>query len=891
MLDVSRLIEKGLGRAGDRPVLLAAPFEIPNTIARDLFRQGRIAGIVVNHPERPSSQGDVPVLGQWLGPHLNRLRLQSGLPDTLLFLGTSGQIGGRTLLEAARRGIRRIIYVAYVGRDFEERSLVEWLMREAWRAVLAKVSRNRRLVRLARPALALGSLSFARGYRDLVERAAFLRLPAEAFETRHALLTIGTLGPGGAERQLVNTARGLAREGSWRVGVSVENITSPFANFHEATLRASGIDVHGVPMGPDAMSTPAIADLMEYFARTYGTIGFHHVVHATLAYALFLRKQRPLLLHTWMDACNVRAGMAAAIVGVPRLILSGRSVAPDHFNLFQPYLREGYLAIIDAAGPVILNNSSAGALDYERWLGIPAGKIKTLPNGFEFPDDLTGRRPRVRAKLGIGPDDIVLGGIMRCSEEKRPDLWLEVAEQFVASADGRRAVLYGDGPMRDELMRKLKGSGLERKILMPGITDEPWTALAGFDILALTSRMEGLPNVVIEAQAAGIPVVCTAVGGVPETVLHGKSGFVAVDDRSTTLAQHCIELARDTCLRRAMGAAAESFARVQFSADGMVAQTLSVYDAQPSQNEAQPTMTSTPELPRFGFGKNWHSFISRRFSDERLRVAKNHILTFAGRESLAGLDFLDIGCGSGIHSMAALQAGAVRIHSFDYDSDSVAATRELWRKAGRPSHWTIEQGDVLDSNYVAKLGKWRFVYSWGVLHHTGAVWQAVRNAQSAVADDGFFYIALYSSDVDTQPSREFWLEVKKEYNRVSPLTRHMMVWWYVWRFMLGEKFSSFPSFFSKMATYKFQRGMSLLTDIRDWIGGWPMEFVPDQGVVDLLEGEYGFELLNVTTGHACSEFLLRRKGVIGKKTVVVDLVRKQRERSGPVEVASLAKAS
>jgi 2-polyprenyl-6-hydroxyphenyl methylase/3-demethylubiquinone-9 3-methyltransferase len=301
-------------------------------------------------------------------------------------------------------------------------------------------------------------------------------------------------------------------------------------------------------------------------------------------------------------------------------------------------------------------------------------------------------------------------------------------------------------------------------------------------------------------------------------------------------------------------------------------------------------MTSSSESLRFGFGKNWRNFISRGFSMERLNAAKKHLLDFVGRESLAGLDFLDMGCGSGIHSMAALRSGARRIHSFDYDPDSVAATRELWQKAGYPEHWTIEQGDVLDADYISKLGKWNFVYSWGVLHHTGAVWQALRNAQTAVTDGGMFYIALYSSDVDSQPSREFWIEIKKEYNRVSPLTRHIMVWWYVWRFILDQKFTNFPKFIGRLASYKFQRGMSLLTDIRDWIGGWPMEFVPDQAVVDLLEGECGFELINVATGHACSEFLLRRTGVISKKTVVVDMVRGWRARSSTSEPADLVSA-
>jgi glycosyltransferase involved in cell wall biosynthesis len=583
MLDLRGLIDKGLGRAGERPVLLAAPFDVPNLIAADFFRQGRVAGVVVNDPTRHCSLSDVPVLGRWVGSHYSRLRLNSDLPNTLLFLGTSRQLGGNILLESARRGIRRIIYLHPLGNDFEERSPAGWLLSKVSEFLLSKLSRNRSLARLTRPALALGKLSFDRGYQEVLERASFLRLPPDAFDSRYALLAIGTLGPGGAERQLVYTARGIARFGHWRVGVCAENLTPPFANFHEATLRASGVSVHQVPVSHAAPLAPKIAELIDYFTRKYSVLGFHHVVQDILSYALLLRDQRPHLLHSWMDACNVRAGIAAMLVGVPRLILSGRSVAPDNFEIFRPYMSDGYKAVLSAGDPMLLNNSRAGAADYARWLGIERGRIETLHNGFEFPDDIACRRSRARAALQLEAGDVVLGGILRCSEEKRPDLWVEVAKQFVQCGDRRRAILYGDGPMREAMLRKVEECGLVGKILMPGVTSDSWTALAGFDIFLLSSRMEGLPNVLVEAQAAGVPIVCPDVGGVSEAVLNGSTGFLVKDDRAATLARHCIDLARDETLRRNMGASAAIFARAHFSAERMVAQTVTVYGVIPQK--------------------------------------------------------------------------------------------------------------------------------------------------------------------------------------------------------------------------------------------------------------------------------------------------------------------
>lgn len=282
-------------------------------------------------------------------------------------------------------------------------------------------------------------------------------------------------------------------------------------------------------------------------------------------------------------------------------------------------------------------------------------------------------------------------------------------------------------------------------------------------------------------------------------------------------------------------------------------------------------MTKSEEM-RFEFGRNWRNFVQSKFTQERVDVARQRILQFIGRDSLKGLDFLDIGCGSGLHSLAAFQAGAGRIHSLDYDPQSVAATRLLWERAGKPANWTIERGDVLDNAHVARLGHWSFVYSWGVLHHTGQMWRAIANAQSTVADGGLFYIALYSADADFQPSKEFWLEVKQRYNRASEFGKRKMVWWYVWNYVLYRKLSNTPDLVRRALQYKFQRGMDLFADIRDWLGGWPMEYAGDQETVDFLEQKHGFALANVATGQACSEFLFRRSGTPASPSIVKDIV-------------------
>jgi 2-polyprenyl-6-hydroxyphenyl methylase/3-demethylubiquinone-9 3-methyltransferase len=236
-----------------------------------------------------------------------------------------------------------------------------------------------------------------------------------------------------------------------------------------------------------------------------------------------------------------------------------------------------------------------------------------------------------------------------------------------------------------------------------------------------------------------------------------------------------------------------------------------------------------------------------------------------GLESLEGLSFIDIGSGSGLFSLAARRLGA-RVHSFDYDPNSVACTAELKRRYFQgDSQWTVEEASVLDPAYLSKLGQFDVVYSWGVLHHTGQMWQALDNVNQLVAPNGKLFIALYN-DTGSQAAR--WKWIKKTYNQLPGVLRFPFTLIVIApdelksiaRSILTLKPGSYIKSWTNYADNR--RGMNRWRDIIDWVGGHPYEVSTPDEVFDFFT-ERGFILTKMNCGRVglgCNQFVFSRKG-------------------------------
>lgn len=263
-------------------------------------------------------------------------------------------------------------------------------------------------------------------------------------------------------------------------------------------------------------------------------------------------------------------------------------------------------------------------------------------------------------------------------------------------------------------------------------------------------------------------------------------------------------------------------------------------------------------LNHFSFGKNWQNFLSS-LTEQRIKVAKKSLQDWLGN-NLKNKTFVDVGCGSGLFSLAAYKLGAKQIVSIDVDEFSLRCAKELHKREGSPTNWTIHAGSALDEKFMKSLGSYDIVYSWGVLHHTGDMYAALKNTSSLVAPKGRLFIALYNNNQKImEGTSPFWLKIKSFYNSCGALHKKTLEIIYIVYYIVGLTLNGVNPI-TYITRYDSLRGMSFWIDIKDWLGGLPYEYASIETIVKFFN-RAGFKADRTRAARSigCNEFLFCAK--------------------------------
>jgi len=256
-------------------------------------------------------------------------------------------------------------------------------------------------------------------------------------------------------------------------------------------------------------------------------------------------------------------------------------------------------------------------------------------------------------------------------------------------------------------------------------------------------------------------------------------------------------------------------------------------------------------LKIFDFASNWQAFSEQRVDSDRVAIAARSIQSLLQRETLDGVSFLDVGCGSGLFSVAAHRLGASTVLGIDINPRCIEVSKGNRDRLARGAPIEFRIASALSTESLRKLGTFDLVYAWGSLHHTGAMWTAIGNVLSLVAPGGTLVLAIYNKHV-TSPA---WKLIKRSYNQAPVWLQKIMVALFAGIIYIAKFLVTWRNPLSK------ERGMDFWFDVIDWVGGYPYECATSREVEKFVGGR-GFQLrqcvpASVPTG--CNEFVFMNK--------------------------------
>lgn len=262
----------------------------------------------------------------------------------------------------------------------------------------------------------------------------------------------------------------------------------------------------------------------------------------------------------------------------------------------------------------------------------------------------------------------------------------------------------------------------------------------------------------------------------------------------------------------------------------------------------------------YEFGKNWLEY-SKLIDAARLDYVCSDLARLLNTNNLNGKRVLDIGCGSGVHEIGFYMLGCRNLTAIDYDNDSVIATKQNLKRYCPESNFIVLKGDILKCEDLMPLGRFDIVYSWGVLHHTGNLEEAIRNTSLLVSNNGHLAIALYRKTFMCG----LWKIEKRIYSKLPKLFQLLVEFIYIFFFALALLITKRVSIFQYIHNYSSKRGMSFITDVRDWLGGYPYESISPDDLRKIMSS-LGFSQIHSQErkksigifGSGCDEFLFQK---------------------------------
>lgn len=450
-------------------------------------------------------------------------------------------------------------------------------MGEASQELLAKVERKAGM-------MAKYNLSHSATVIDEI----FARAPAPRQDSRaeRVVFFSGQLGTGGAERQMTRIACALNERGK-AAGQPAPEVWVKHANpatgadFYRPLLKEEGVPTRVLTEEREiAVSELGLPDDV---AELVGLLAPDVRSHTCKLIAHF-REHGTEVAYLWQDGGIVQSAIAAVLAGVPRIVTSFRGLPPNlRPNFFRAELPVLYAALARLPHVTFTANSQKAATAYEDWLSLPAGTVRVVPNAVKVmpPDgDETDRALWFDILEKSAPCTKTVLGVFRFDTNKRPLQWIEAAARYLENRDDTRFVMLGSGALFPDAQALIAKLGLENRVFALGIRSNVGFYMHRADLLMHLAQMEGLPNVLIESQLVGTPVVATPAGGTDEVVEQGVTGVILSDADTLPEAEldaALVDLLADPDRLACFGATAMAHSIDRFSVDTILDRTTTLF--------------------------------------------------------------------------------------------------------------------------------------------------------------------------------------------------------------------------------------------------------------------------------------------------------------------------